>query len=242
VEDNIIYLPLDVPDVPKCQVSSVFDWCENAGADYYALPERFRVPDQFFKKFVSGQFQQTESSQIINGHRRFVTRPETGEFMSGFDKHFPDMADYIRNFPIIKPTILLLSQFGPNTQDFTLHFDGDTAFGYRVYWHTSSTEPRLWFKKLRPEFVNKDQTKSFDFQVTQLDYAVEGEKLVARMPSNAYAYLINRNLAPHAVEPPTDKDNVRISLLIYGPNHQINEHEALVAKSLKRFGDYAIHY
>jgi len=221
--DDLIFCPLDLPKPPEVLVEDFVRWMK-VGQDAQRI-----APKLAFERVEKRTYP-------------WLMRTMTDDF-APLAEAFPDVSQYLSVFPFRKlRSVVILAQQGH--QAVHTHTDSDGLYGMRFYLTAKNAEG-LHFFKGRSRYDRCDNYKrSPTGELVRADWDAlfdTGNPVFASLPEETRAFMLNNARAAHAVSPNTCELGERIAVLVQGELDEARR-DALLERSLKRFGQNAIWY
>lgn len=219
--DDLIFSPLDLPLPPAIDVPKFLEWMTCV-----------QDPKVIFTKMA-----------FEKAHKR--PYPWASRFLFGEEaalkEAFPELYEYLLLYPFDDLTkLMFLAQEG--YQDIFTHCDPDGLHGMRLYLTAKNCEGLHFFKARQafdnfPTYIHNDagETVSADWD----KHFKMDEPVYAHLPAPTRSFVLNSARAAHAVDANTCALGERISILV-GGTVNVQRREALIERSLKRYGENAI--
>lgn len=222
---DLIYTRLDLPQPPEVDREKLTAWINANNA---------REPIQsqtLYEKNMNQSYPWIAANIVHQG----------GDFNPSFAESFPEIVEYLKNFPTTKwRSIVVLSQ-RQNRQAF-LHTDPDMGMGigWRVY--LSHRGPRLYVQKFKERLSERPQTWASGGPGAIEELCVP-ERIYVN-DSGRYAWALTSIRAAHAVEPNPEEIGSRLVMLL-APEPSCVDYEAtekMLRGGAEKYSDTAIWY
>lgn len=225
---NILYTPLDTPDVPVTDIPKLLEWITKNSTDQELTIRR----------------DASKNSDLKNSYPWNIIYPRANRvWQYNFDQEFPELAEFFYSAYGLDEydvhSIVLL----PVRNDFSgigfWHSDPD-EYGLRMYIENQETENFLLIKptvepyEFRPKFGVDQKFK---------DTKLQDKMLSAKLRAHNQTFYINNVRAVHAVNT-TNPGTLRIAVIVVCEKTPkltklVND---LVVKSAEKYQEYAIHW
>ena len=235
---DIIYTPLDIPQIPKeFDLEKFKEWCKEVyPQDFYK-----KIPSSGAGEAVFGNQYPWDAVLARHGMGR-------GGWLNDFEKIFPEMADYFwQAFGIAKHelgTITLIS-----TRDHIKglgfwHSDRDIT-GLRMYIeNTEPDENPIIFRKTKFPYtiIEEDVATWVSKDLNEFHPLLENEILTGKILGTQQAYYLNNIRAVHS--PYITKPSSRLACFIHPHPDAVEsvrqKTKDLIVRSAKKYKDYAL--
>lgn len=221
--DDLIFLPLDLPPPPVVDPDRFVEWMASD-------PLR------------TGTFPSEHYRRLTGRPYPWLMRVLRDDF-AALREVYPEVLDYALSYPLVRvQNIIFLAQDGD--QAVFTHTDSDGLVGLRFYLANRNSDGLHFFRgRERYDYFNTYQRDEqgrpipMDFN----RYFRMEEKVYATFPEGVRSYVLNSARAAHGVDPNTCRLGERIAVLVQG-EIDVPRYEAIVERSLSRYGDRAIWY
>ena len=257
---KLIFCPLDFPEPPEVDEEQLFKWIrmradKDAGklaGSVSGATGPIDLESKDLKRTASYSGKGTYPWRLIH-----AMRSDFGnygwEHWPEFRDMLPELAQYIESFPVQDFfTISFLNQ-KPGI-DVGLHTDPDIFFGLRFYL-VNKSKARIFFQKakepttdrllnIREEVTigGKDSEPVIKEEVVNYEWndICDSEKIIAKNPTNRYAFHLTGTHAAHGVEQvPEDDDTSRVTAFMVC-RVKPKEYAELLERSVEKYKDYAV--
>lgn len=230
--DNILFTPLDVPTPPEVDVEKFLSWVK-------------RVYPQPCKQTASDSNSTAERNMIDNYPWDLVFGAFNGQWLDGFEKEFPEVAEYCLSAFGIEQIELLTAVFLPIRTSVTglafWHHDVDeTGFRFYLVNEKSDVNPLLLKRDVNPY----TRIPGMIAPIAEDDPRIQPGAIECKLPEPRHAFYINNIRAVHS--PRVTEPAMRIAGFITVKKHLSNiireRSKPLLMRSAEKFKDYAIHW
>jgi hypothetical protein len=227
--NDILYTPLDTPDVPATDTAKLLQWVQT----YYDVQE---IPDRIDASPIIGTQPDYPWDLIYAKH--------ANQWQHDFNNQFPELADFFHSAYGLAESDVGTVVLIPVRSNFAglgfWHSDPD-VYGLRMYIKNEATEN---FLLIKPTVEPYDQRPNFDGARAQFnEVQLQDITLSAKLHSPTQTFFINNYRALHAVN--TDNPGtLRIAAIVMckkTPELTAHIHD-LIVKSAEKFPEYAIQW
>lgn len=219
--DDLIFSPLDLPAPPEIDPARFVEWM-GTGQDQQQM-----APKRAFER-------------VENREYPWLMRTLPGD-LSPLRDAFPDVHAYLSVFPFQSiRAIVILAQRG--YQAVHTHTDSDALCGMRFYLTRKNAEGLHFFRgrDRYDRFDTYQRTPTGELLRADWDrYFRTEEPVYATLPPGGRVFMLNSARAAHAVASNTCELGERIAVLVQGV-YDVERRDALIARSVERYGDHAI--
>jgi len=232
---NLLYCKLDLPELPdfnkidlerfvnETNDSVVLKNIESAGSDRFASWANVKYP-----------------------WKTAWIKSRDNVWFNGFDTKFPQLVNYISNFPIDSIDDLASGQIlaqKENTEAFP-HTDPDPWFGFRVYLSEESNRSTLYYHPSYTELETRPTTWIIENGITKKNdlskYYDYSKKLCVKNNTGKFAFMLNSIRGCHGVEGNIERECDRLVLLLFFRKINSSKLSDLFSRSVVKYKDSCI--
>lgn len=224
---DILYTPLDTPDVPDVDISKLLAW----------------VAKHTFTQEIDGRQDASKMPELAESYPWHIMYPRhNSAWQFDFEKEFPELAHYF------------YSAFDMNEEDLysVVLLPVKTEFAGMGFWHSDPDEYglRLYlenqepddFLLIRPTKYPYDTRPQFGLDPTFSNTPLQDKTFSATLRNPKQTFYLNNIRAVHAVRA-FNPGTVRIAVIVSSNNRNLKQHfNDLVVRSAQKFADFAIHW
>lgn len=221
--DDLIFCPLDLSPPPEIDVKEFIEWMRSD-------PLR------------TGEYPKAHYERVTGNPYPWLMRSLSSD-LEPLRAAFPQVHAYCAQYPL-KPlkTVIFLAQNGH--QSVFTHTDSDGLVGLRFYLANKNVEGLHFYR-------GKEKYDSFScyprdaegrpISANLPEYFDMESKIYARFPSDVRSFMLNSARAAHGIDSNTCELGDRIAVLVQG-EVDATAYEALIERSLEKYGQFAIWY
>lgn len=214
---DLLYVPLDLPDVPEIDMDELLTWSMNVSPDHPNQRGSIELPDG---KTILTPEQATRNRfgyypwQSIWMKRSSEFVPENNGWMLDFIEKFPALAEYVNNYPLKEISAVNL-MWQKQDNSVMIHSDPEHWFGMRLYLANQETSP-LYFMQTHKPLNERIDFVTTDINDEKLKQIADTNKRYIKYLKPAHPWIINNVRAFHGVEPSSDALGTRAVIVIHG--------------------------
>lgn len=226
---NILYTPLDTPDVPVTDIPKLLEWITKN----QAIQKEFRIGRDASK-----------DANLKNLYPWDIIYPKINDvWQYNFDQEFPELAEFFYSAYGLDESDINTITLLPVKNDFNgvgfWHSDPD-EYGLRMYIENQEPEN---FLLIKPTVEPYELRQVFGTDQNFKDIKLQDKILSVKLRAHNQTFYINNVRAVHAVNT-TNTGSLRIAVIVICKKTPrltkiVND---LVVKSAEKYPDYAIHW
>jgi len=222
---DILYTPLDTPDVPDVDVPKLLAW----------VAKHTKVQE------ISGRQDASKITELTESYPWNIIYPRHNTaWQYDFDKEFPELAEYFyKAFGMSEEDLFSVVLLPVKTEFVGMgfwHSDPD-EYGLRLYLENQEPDE---FLKIRPTVFPYDTRPPFGLDATFNSIPLQDKTFSATLRKPKQTFYLNNIRAIHAVQS-FNPGTVRIAVIISSNNRNLKQQfNDLVVRSAKKYSDLAI--
>ena len=249
---NCVYTKLDLPKPPTIDEDKFCWWKEKSNNYLLSLSGKGSSVNSYHsnQRIRNQKFPYTMYPVIMRGESL-----NSNPYVCEFDKLFPEYMDYYHLFPGLKFRSLGFIKQNPNMAVWD-HTDYDEWLGFRFYHTNTCKDNRLYFKKIKPEYLTRERYSTYAIDEDGVEYVrdytniVDHTKFYPKNNLGSYTWALTSALATHGIDPSDEQEERLTGIVEFWPvdrpgiaaGFKIKETLDLLERSISKYKEEVIWY